>query len=128
MHVLIIVSDSPVIHQHPKNQSTDSGYPSVFTCSAKGFPRPSINWYTQNGSEVFPLQGTMNEISVNFTGTEDVTSQLTVPITVRADSTDYVCIASNAVGSSSSNPAYLTVVGTFSLITYVCGDTSLFTG
>ena len=105
------ISDPPTFHRHPQNISIDSGYPSAFKCSASGFPRPSINWYTRNGSEILPLPSTVNEITMNFTGAEDVTSQLIVIITVLADSADYICVASNPVGSSTSDSAFLTVIG-----------------
>lgn len=108
---VIFISDPPTVHQHPQNVSTDSGYPSTFTCSASGFPRPSITWYTQNGSEIHPLPENLNEVTVNFTGAEGITSRLVVVITVFADSGDYVCVASNPVGSSTSDPALLEVIG-----------------
>ena len=80
------------------------GNDTVFTCTARGFPTPTITWY----------RGVMETERMELTGAEElimmmegfivVTSTLTISSVNRRDSDVYSCVATNSVlGSSRSD-------------------------
>ena len=73
------------------------GNDTVFTCTAKGYPAPTITWY----------RGVMETDHMELTGAEEpimmmegfivVTSVLTISPVTRHDSDVYSCVATNSV-------------------------------
>ena len=82
----------------------------TMTCTAFGFPVPSISWFKQNK----PVTET-ERVNINQTVTEEnlmITSTLRFDRIIREDTGAYSCKAENLVGSSQSW-ANLTVLGKY---------------
>ena len=91
---------APVITTPPVSFTVVAPEEAVFTCSAEGFPGPSISWRRINndGSATIVEQGgiiTISESSTDFT----ITSTLTLSPTDLTLSGLYVCIATNNLGA-----------------------------
>lgn len=88
----------------PVSQSIAAGHPVMFTVAATGTPSPAYRWRRQ------PLGGAPVDLAdnANFAGTG--TATLTISGTTTAMNGDtYTCVASNAAGPVTSNPATLMV-------------------
>jgi glucose/arabinose dehydrogenase len=91
----ISYSVAPVITQHPQNVSVASGGSATFTVAASGSPAPTFRWQ-RNG--------------VDIPGA--TSSQYTLGNVSSADNgASFRAIASNSLGSATSNAAVLTVTG-----------------
>ena len=83
----------------------------VFTCSAEGFPLPSISWsrFDINGLEIVLTEGANIMVS-NSSTTFTTTNNLTLSPTDLTLNGVYVCTATNDIGSNNAS-AVLTVNG-----------------
>ena len=82
----------------------------TMTCTAFGFPVPSISWFKQNKSVT-----ETERVNINQTVTEEnlmITSTLRFDRILREDTGAYSCKAENLVGSS-QREANLTVLGKY---------------
>ncbi|XP_022808383.1 muscle, skeletal receptor tyrosine protein kinase-like, partial [Stylophora pistillata] len=93
----------PEIVQGPKNQSAWIGSNATFSCTAKGFPRPTIQWIKDNVS--YPLQSNPRA-SVTLDGPTN-RGQLFITRVEMEDYGNYQCLAKNSVGGSHSGKAVL---------------------
>ncbi|XP_022808379.1 muscle, skeletal receptor tyrosine-protein kinase-like, partial [Stylophora pistillata] len=93
----------PEIVQGPKNQSASIGSNATFSCTAKGFPRPTIQWIKDNVS--YHLQANPRA-SVTLDGPTN-RSQLFITRVEMEDYGNYQCLAKNSVGRSHSGEAVL---------------------
>ncbi|PFX17469.1 Roundabout-like 1 [Stylophora pistillata] len=96
----------PEIIESPKNQSASIGSNATFSCTAKGFPRPTIHWIKDNVS--YPLESNPRA-SVTLHGPTN-RSQLFITRVEMEDYGNYQCIANNSVGRSHSGGAVLSKV------------------
>ena len=74
----------------------------TFTCNATARPRPTITWYTDDGSGNRPLlMNGSNDVTIMIkeNGDRELTSTLTISPTAPSDATDYVCVAENVVNT-----------------------------
>ena len=97
-----------LISQHPMNVSANRGAAIILNCTATGLPIPTITWYKQLGN------GTVLSVAGNVTsviGSVSKTSQLLLSSVVAANAGKYVCSAMGFGITSTSNPAYLSVIG-----------------
>ena len=84
----------------------------MFTCSATGRPRPTIQWYREiSGSRTLLPDGQSNEI---MSGTREISSTLPINPISPSDTAQYVCEASNVVNVAGMT-ASLTIHGKFFL-------------
>ena len=94
----------------------------TFTCNATARPRPTITWYTDDGSgnRTLLMNGT-NYVTImeQENGDRELISTLTISPTAPSDATDYVCVAENVVDTDEmiSN---LTVYGMYILYLSIC--------
>jgi hypothetical protein len=86
---------SPVSASQPTSQTVATGAAVVFSFPATGAPEPTFQWFL-NGSAV--PGGT--------------SSTLVIDNSTAADAGTYTCVATNASGTATSNPATLAVVNT----------------
>ncbi|PFX13970.1 Roundabout-like 1, partial [Stylophora pistillata] len=98
----------PEIVQGPKNQSASIGSNATFSCTAKGFPRPTIQWIKDNVS--YHLQANPRA-SVTLDGPTN-RSQLFITRVEMEDYGNYQCLAKNSVGRSHSGEAVLSKAAT----------------
>ena len=73
----------------------------VLSCDADGKPDPTLSW-TRNGSPIRTSGNSSISISQD-------NKQLTITNVRRTESGEYQCVASNSLGSASSNAALLDV-------------------
>ena len=83
-----------------------------FSCAAEGVPSPVITWIKYGGG-IFEGNSNKNEniLITNIPLGMMVKSTLTINSTVLSDSSTYICMASNNVGSVNSASVVLTVTG-----------------
>jgi hypothetical protein len=116
-------SGKPAFTTHPASQVVYVGSPATFTATASGTPTPSLRW----------LKGT-NGVYVGVTDGGNISGAQTDTLSVNpaqfADAADYVCVAKNTSGSTTSTVARLTVISTLLDVTVPAdpitgfGDTS----
>ena len=85
----------------------------IFTCNATARPRPTITWYTDDGSgnRTLLVDGTNNvTIMEQENGDRELISTLAISPTAPSDATDYVCVAENVVDTDEMTNS-LTVYG-----------------
>ena len=72
----------------------------IFTCNATARPKPTITWYTDDGSgnRTLLVDGT-NDVTImeQENGDRKLTITLTISPTAPSHATDYVCVAENVV-------------------------------
>ena len=122
--LLFLVLVAPTINDLlPREQTVTQTMGAIFTCSATGRPRPTIQWYREiSGSRTLLPDGQSNEI---MSGTREISSILTIDLTSPSDAAEYVCVASNIV-SVAEMTASLTVHGkVFYAHTYHTSDSCL---
>ena len=83
-----------------------------FSCAAEGVPSPVITWIKYGGG-IFEenINNNDNIFITNNSSGMIVKSTLTINSTVLSDSSTYICMASNDVGSVNSTSVVLTVEG-----------------
>ena len=94
----------------------------IFTCNATARPRPTITWYTDDGSgnRTLLVDGTNNvTIMVQENGDRELISTLTISPTAPSDATDYVCVAENVVDTDEMT-SNLTVYGMYIFVYVQC--------
>ena len=84
---------APSITVQPLSQAVPAGNAVVFTVATSGTPAPALQWQKDGVT----INGATN-------------STYTIPSVSPSDAGNYSVVATNAVGSASSNPALLTVV------------------
>lgn len=85
---------APDITQHPQDVTVSEGEQAVFNCDAVGSPAPSFKWQRD---------------TVDIAGATG--KKYTIPAVKAADNgAKFRCVASNTVGSDTSNSATLTVI------------------
>ena len=87
----------------------------TFTCNATARPRPTITWYTDDGSgNRTPLMNGTNYFTImeQENGDRELISTLTISPTAPSDATDYVCVADNVVDTDEMTNS-LTVYGMY---------------
>lgn len=101
----VINAGAPIITLHPVGQTAELGQSVVFTASASGTPSPTFQWQRfRVGDTVF---ASLTDTG-GYTGT--TTNTLTITGVTAAMAGDlYQVVATNAVGSATSNTAQLTV-------------------
>ncbi len=118
----LTVEYAPSVTTQPTNQIATVGQTATFTVAASGNPAPTVQWQSNNGGGWTDITGA--------TGTSYTTDAL-----AGTDSgTQYHAVFSNSVGSTTSDPATLTVgkitttttLGT-SVSPVVLGDSVIFT-
>ena len=85
----------------------------TFMCNATARPRPTITWYTDDGSgsRTLLVDGTNNVmIMEQENGDRELISTLAISPTAPSDATDYVCVAENVVNTDEMT-SNLTVYG-----------------
>lgn len=99
--VFVLVSSAgsvvPYFSQQPANAAVVAGQSAVFQVGAVGVPAPTYQWQLNSGSGFINIAGA--------TGS----TYITVPLALTSSGWQYQCVASNAVGSLTSEPATLTV-------------------
>ena len=88
---------APSITQQPANRSVHTGQTATFTVAATGTPAPTIQWQVNDGSGW-----------ANIAGATGTTLTLT-SVTLAMSGNQYRAVATNSVGSATSNAATLTV-------------------
>lgn len=97
------VPQKPEIIKGPENKSVSIGSNATFSCTARGFPRPTIHWIKDNAS--YPLQS--NSRASVIQDNRRSRSQLFVMGVEMEDYGKYQCIANNSVGKSQSGVVVL---------------------
>jgi large repetitive protein len=93
---------APSFSVHPGDRSVTLGLTASFTASAGGSPLPTLRWQRSNDLGV-----TWADIA------GATTASYTTPVVVASDDgARFRCVASNSLGSATSNPARLTVAAT----------------
>ena len=104
-------TDKPDITTHPQNETKKEGENVTLSCDASGNPMPTtFSW-------------TVNESAVTEDGRISLSSdkkRLTITNVIRGDSGQYRCVASNSVGSVTSNAATLNVQCKNTFTSYLC--------
>jgi len=96
---------APAITTHPASQAVIIGQTTTFTVAASGNPAPTYQWQTStNGGASFTSLTNTAPYSGVATGTLTVAGA-----TIALNGTLYRCVATNSVGSATSNAAMLTV-------------------
>ena len=111
MSYLFALPAAPLITTPPVNVTVVAPDEAVFTCSAEGFPLPSVSWrrFNTNGLEIVLTEGGNIMVS-NSSTTFTTTSNLTLSPTDHTLNGVYACTATNDVGSVNAS-AVLTVNG-----------------
>ena len=94
----------PEIIEGPESQSVSIGSNATFSCTARGFPRPTIHWIKDNAS--YPLQSN-SRASVIQDNRPNCSSQLFITRVNMEDYGKYQCIANNSFGKSQPGVAFL---------------------
>lgn len=89
---VLIVNQAPLFTTQPASKTVIAPASATFAAAASGFPVPTYQW--QKGG-------------VNITGATSAT--LTIATTSLADADTYTCVATNSIGTATSNGAVLTV-------------------
>lgn len=102
---LTVATQQPVITTQPTNQTVTTGHDATFVAAATGDPAPSHQWQvsTDNGA-------TWTNLADDLVHSGSTTTQLTVNATVAMNGYRYRDVASNSVGTTTSNTLTLTVV------------------
>ena len=100
------------ITQSPVDTSVNRESSVNLTCTATGVPTPMIIWYKQLNNGTLQLISGTGAYSISAV-TSDVnrTSQLTIPNAAVLDTGNYLCRAFNLAMNTTSDAAYLTVIG-----------------
>jgi uncharacterized repeat protein (TIGR03803 family) len=101
----VAVATPPTIAIQPTNRTVTAGRQAAFTVATNGVPAPGLQWQasTDGGSAWFNLSNTSPYSGVT-------TTTLTVSsVAAGLNGTEYRCVATNGLGSSTSNAAMLTV-------------------
>jgi hypothetical protein len=91
--------------QMPSNQIAGLNEPAELVCIAFGIPEVDYFWYYLEAGRLTPVNLNTRVMEVNGT--------LSISMVAREDAGQYVCAASNELGNVSSDPATLTVRGTY---------------
>ena len=105
---------SPTILEDPVPVSVFAPTPLTLTCTAEGYPRPTIVW-----ARTFP-NGVVTEFSLPIIGMDDVdltetanglnvTSNLTILETNELDTGNWSCRANNSLGEAVSQQAEVVI-------------------
>jgi hypothetical protein len=99
-----VANVAPSITSHPANRSVTAGETAQFSVLAAGTPAPTLQWQRQLAG------GSWENISAGgvFSGTTSATLTVT-GATIDLNGASFRCVATNAAGSATSNPATLTV-------------------
>ncbi|HEY3270084.1 MAG TPA: immunoglobulin domain-containing protein [Geothrix sp.] len=89
---VLIVNQAPVFTTQPLSQTVIAPASVTFTAAASGFPAPTYQW--QKGG-------------VAIAGATSAT--FTITTTSLADAATYTCVATNSIGTTTSNGAVLTI-------------------
>lgn len=89
---VLVVNQTPVFTTQPASQTVIAPASATFTAAASGFPAPTYQW--QKGGAA--IAGATN-------------ATYTIATTSLADAATYTCVATNSLGSATSNGAVLTV-------------------
>ena len=108
---VLTVNSAPVITTQPANQTVAPGASVTFTVGASGMPAPSYQWQ---------LNG------VNISGATGAT--LTLNSVTTANDGTYIAVATNSVGSATSNGAVLSVIANAPVITTQPASQTVATG
>lgn len=84
----------PAIVAHPMATSVPNGTTATFSVHATGDPAPTYQWFRNPGN--IAVEGATS-------------ATLTIPAVFEADEGDYYAVATNPLGTATSNPATLTV-------------------
>ena len=94
----------------------------TFTCNATARPRPTITWYTDDGSgnRILLVDGS-NDVTIMEKENRDreLISILAITTTAPSDATDYVCVAENVVNTDEMT-SNLTVYGMYIFMHVQC--------
>lgn len=93
----------PVILTPPESIVNTTGSSVAFSCEAKGWPVPVIEWFIEKDYVERLLPSDNNHISVLSRGGPsdyEVTSWLQVIEADVSDTANYICLAKNSVGES----------------------------
>ena len=94
----------------------------TFTCNATARPRPTITWYTDDGSgnRTLLVDGS-NDVMImeQEPGDRELISSFTIFPTAPSDATDYVCVAENVVDTDEMT-SNLTVYGMYIFVYVQC--------
>lgn len=93
----------PVILTAPENIVNSTGTSVAFSCEAKGWPVPVIEWFIEKDYMERLLPSDNNHISVLSRGGPseyEVTSWLQVIEADVSDTANYICVAKNIMGES----------------------------
>ena len=104
-------TDKPDITTHPQNKTKKEGENVTLSCDASGNPFSTTFSWTVNGFAV--TVGGRISLSHN-------NKQLTISNVTRRDSGQYRCVATNSVGSVTSNAATLNVQCKNTFTSYLC--------
>ncbi len=91
-NLTVLASGTPAFTQQPANQTVSAGKPATLTVAATGLPAPTYQW-KKNG--------------VSLNGATNAT--YTIASASAADAGSYTVVATNNIGSVTSNAAILTV-------------------
>jgi FKBP-type peptidyl-prolyl cis-trans isomerase FkpA len=102
---LMTVNSAPAVTTQPSNQTVTAGQTATFTAAASGTPTPTVQW------QVAPAGSSAWTNLTNAAPYDGVTTTtLTVTgVTTAFDGTQYRAVFTNAVSTSTSNVATLTV-------------------
>ena len=102
----------PLIYEGPQDATVSVNDSVTFNCSAYGASAPTITWYKQQTDNTLQLITTIGgyTITSNTSGTQNVTSQLTIPMVMQSNAGTFVCRATS-IGATATSSATLTVIG-----------------
>ncbi len=103
---VLIVNQAPIFTTQPASQTVTAPASVTFTAAASGFPVPTYQW--QKGG-------------ADIVGATNAT--YTIATTSLTDAATYTCVATNSLGSATSNGAVLTVQVPPSITTQPTGTT-----
>ena len=106
-------TDKPDITTHPQNETKKEGENVTLFCDASGNPMPTTFAWTVNGSAV--------TVGGRISLSQD-DKQLSITNVTRGDSGQYRCVATNSVGSVTSNAATLNVQCKNAFTSYLCSS------
>jgi hypothetical protein len=112
---------APTVTVNPTNQSAPGGQVEVFTATATAQPAPTVQWelFSSNGTFLQDLNSSATVVIANANGTGLLQSTLSYRTNANlSENGDQVeAVFSNAVGTTASSAATLTVLGPESVIT-----------